>query len=289
MIIINLKGGLGNQMFQYALGRHLSLRNNATLKLETEGLARANAVGDIYRPFSLEKFNIVKDVATPEEVRTLKYPYGIVSKGLRFFKLRVLGQSNTVFNPAALTYTGDIFLDGYWQSPLYFDAIRETLLKELVLTAGFSATGQEYAKHMQTSDSVSLHVRRGDYVKSPTVQKEFGICTKEYYRAAIEAVSKRTINPTYFVFSDDIAWVKEHLPIGDNVVFVSGTELTDAEELALMSQCKHNIIANSTFSWWGAWLNQNPDKLVVAPTPWFDNNPYDASLIPDTWTQLPKT
>lgn len=288
MIIVNLKGGTGNQLFQYALGRHLALKNNDTLKLDVRGLARANAVGDIYRPFALESFNIEKEIASAEEIKRLKYPYRIFSKVWRFLSFKFSHDKNTVFNPRVLNWTGDIFLDGYWQSPRYFADIRDILLKEFTLAKPFSKAGAGFVAQIKNTTAVALHVRRGDYIKNPQVQKEFGPCTLAYYKSAMAEIEKTVPSPTYFVFSDDLPWVKENLPVGDQAVFVKGAGMTDVEDLLLMSMCQHNIIANSSFSWWSAWLNQNPAKIVVAPTPWFDKQPYDKDLIPKTWIQLTK-
>ncbi len=291
MIIVNLKGGLGNQMFQYALGKRLALQNSNELKLHIEGLARANEIGNIYRPFSLEKFNIEKNICTDEETRRLKYPYGIFSKGWRYFSTKLLRRANVLFDPNILTWRGDIFLDGYWQSPKYFADIRDTLCQEFTLKEE-SETVQQYRQRIRETDSVAIHVRRGDYVSSPTVLRRFGVCSLPYYQNAIQYVltnvSTSVSTPHFFIFSDDIDWVKANLNISDTAVFISSPELSDADELYLMSQAKHNIIANSSFSWWAAWLNQNPAKIVVAPTPWFDRAKYDASLIPSTWITLQK-
>lgn len=289
MIIVNLKGGLGNQMFQYAFGRKLSIQNKDILKLEIAGLGRANDIGDIYRPFSLDAFAIEKHPATVEEVYKLKYPYGIFSKAFRFFNAKVMKKTNVLYDPKSLEQAGDLFLDGYWQSPRYFDDIREILLSELQLRTPLSRAVSFYQKLIQTSTSVSVHVRRGDYVHNPRVQKQFGVCAASYYQSAIVRIADQVEDPTFFVFSDDIEWVKENLPLPASVVFVQDPSLLDAEELALMSMCAHNIIANSTFSWWGAWLNTNPDKLVVAPTPWYETIPFDDHLIPASWTQIQKT
>jgi hypothetical protein len=289
MIILNLKGGVGNQMFQYAFGRKLALQNEDVLKLEVEGLARANEVGDIYRAFALDAFAIDNTIATAEEVRKLKYPYGIVSKGLRWFRAKVLKQTNNGYMPHALNQTGDLFLDGYWQSPRYFSDIRDTLLAEFQLRTPLSAAVSAYKEQMSNSNSVSIHVRRGDYTKNPQVKKEFGICEASYYQRAVAHVEQALANPTFFIFSDDIDWVKEHISLPASAVFVQDPTLRDVEELSLMSMCAHNIIANSTFSWWAAWLNQNPDKVVVAPTPWYETARFDAHLIPSSWIQLPKT
>lgn len=288
MIIVNLKGGTGNQLFQYALGKKLALKNNDVLKLDTAGLARANVVGDIYRPFALVDLNITKEIATAAEVKKLKYPYGIFSKAWRYLCFKLSADKNTLFHPHVLNFSGDIYLDGFWQSPLYFADIREALLKEFTLDRPLSAAAAAFADQIKNSTAVALHVRRGDYVKNPRVEKEFGPCTLSYFKSAMEEIEKTISNPTYFVFSDDLPWVKENLPVGDSAVFVKGDGMTDIEDLLLMSMCQHNIISNSSFSWWSAWLNDNPAKKVVVPTPWFNTQPADKNLIPESWIQIPK-
>lgn len=288
MIIINLKGGLGNQMFQYALGRRLALKNNDKLKLEIDGLDRANQIGDIYRAFGIGNFNIDKTIATTAEVKALKYPYGLVSKGWRFFAAKALKRNFITFHPAVLNWRGNVFLDGYWQSPDYFNDIRDTLLSDFTLSNPLSPAGSTIANQIKTSTAVSLHVRRGDYIKNPRVMAEFGVCSLGYYQAAITHIKTRIVNPTFFVFSDDMDWVSENLDVGIEAVFVKDASISDSQELALMSQCQHNIIANSSFSWWGAWLNNQANKIVIAPTPWFESAQFDKNLIPETWVQLPK-
>jgi len=288
MIILNLKGGVGNQMFQYAFARKLALQNDDVLKLETAGLTKANDVGDIFRPFALDAFAIEKNIATVEEVRGLKYPYGVFSKGWRWFNAKILKKIYVEFDSSALTQTGDLFLDGYWQSPLYFADIRDTLLTEFQLHTPLSPAVSAYQEQIVSCASVSIHVRRGDYAKNPRVLKEFGVCEASYYQLAIEHIENEVPDPTFFIFSDDIAWVKENLSLPSSTVFVQDPTLRDVEELALMSMCTHNIIANSTFSWWAAWLNQNPNKVVVAPAPWYETARFDVHLIPSSWIQLPK-
>lgn len=287
MIIVNLKGGVGNQLFQYALGRHLALKTGAELKLDTGGLERANLVGDIYRPFVLQAFNIKAEVATPNEVQKLKYPYGLISKGWLYLAFKLSRDKNTLFHPEVLDYTDNTYLDGFWQSPLYFETIRETLLAELTLKEK-SASFMHFAEMITGCESISIHIRRGDYAKNPQVKKEFGPCSVNYYKEALAKISETILSPTYFVFSDDIAWVKENLALPENSIYVVDKNLRDCDELMLMSLCRHNIIANSSFSWWSAWLNQNPDKIVIAPKPWFDTVTYDKNLIPPSWLQLPK-
>lgn len=288
MILVNLKGGTGNQLFQYALGRYLAIKNKTELKLDISGLARANAIGNIHRPFSLSAFAISSELATEDEVRRLKYPYGIISKGLRWINFRLSKDKNTLFKESAMNLPDNTYLDGYWQSPRYFEDIRETLLADFTLVEPFAGAAARYAAQIEESTAVSLHVRRGDYVKNPRTASEFGVCSLAYYTNAIAEIRTKVQDPTFFVFSDDIDWVKEHLPLGDGAVFVQDPALTDTMELVLMSCCQHNIIANSSFSWWAAWLNQHPQKIVIAPAPWFDHVPYDADLIPPSWIELPK-
>jgi hypothetical protein len=289
MIITALKGGLGNQMFQYALGRTLSLKNNDTLKLDTTGLSRANEVGDIYRPFALNAFAIEASIATPEESLRLKYPYGALSKAWRKFEFKILRRQHVGFEPSMLKKQGDLYLDGYWQSPKYFESIRPTLLKEFTLRTPMSSSAESMTIRMGSPSSVSVHIRRGDYVANPKVAASYGPCTETYYKNAVAEITKHVLSPTWFVFSDDIEWVKEHLSFPGTVIYVSGEAANDQEELLLMAACAHNVIANSSFSWWGAWLNQNPEKIVVAPSPWFDTRPQDhADLLPSSWTRIPK-
>jgi hypothetical protein len=288
MIIVNLKGGTGNQLFQYALGRRLALQNDDELLLDVDGLDRANAVGDIYRPFALSAFSLAATPATAEEVRRLKYPYGLLSKAWRFVSFKLLRRHHVTFEPNVLRWSGDIYLDGFWQSPRYFENIRETLLADLTLHKPLEGRAAAYAAQIASCTAVALHIRRGDYAKNPHVASALGLCSLSYYEKAVAHIKAHVEQPTFFIFSDDMAWVKANLPVGKDAVFVEGDGLADTTELILMSKCQHNIIANSSFSWWGAWLNQNPNKIVVAPTPWFDQTAYDKDLIPPSWVQLSK-
>lgn len=287
MIIINLKGGLGNQMFQYAFGRALSLKNNDTLKFDVGGLERANAVGDIYRPLGLTYFKADVTPATPDEVRNLKYPFGILSKAMRFLRAKLFRQNNINWNPAQLEQKGDRYCDGYWQTEKYFSPIRETIIQDFMPRNPIGEQALAIAKQIEETNSVSIHIRHGDYLNNPHVLKEFGVCSIDYYKNAIESIMKKYPDAKFFAFSDDISWVRENFATYENFTYVSSPAISDSEEITLMSKCKHNIIANSSFSWWGAWLNQNPSKTVIAPSPWFENNsPRD--ILPESWTTLPK-
>lgn len=289
MIMVNLKGGLGNQMFQYALGRKLSLANKDALMFDTGGLVRAEMSGDVSRPFALGAFRISGSVASPELAARARYPYGILSRLSHILKTKLLRQMHVGWEPALLHLQGSVYLDGYFQSPKYFDDIRTTLLQDFTLKGAPSETVEKFQASMAEKESVSIHVRRGDYVSNAKVQSAYGTCSLRYYQEAMEMIRGCVPSPSWFVFSDDISWVKEHFAFPDEVTYVSDHSITDAEELTLMAACAHNIIANSSFSWWGAWLNPNREKIVIAPDPWFDSKKNEhKDLIPDSWIQIAK-
>lgn len=286
MVLVNLKGGLGNQMFQYALGRKLSLSNDDTLAFDISGLRPKGE--DTPRSFALDAFTIEATIAAPQQAVRVRYPYGTVSVILEKIRSKILRQHHIGFEPTILRKTGTIYLDGYWQSPKYFDDIRETLLNDFTFSRPLSDAAKTYANSI-SQNAVSLHVRRGDYVFNPKVAKMYGSCSPEYYNRAIAYISERVPNPQWFIFSDDIAWVQKHVQFPASSVFVTDDGLTDVEELWLMSTCAHNVVANSSFSWWGAWLNTNQEKIVIAPAPWFDYDPaFTNTIVPTSWITIPK-
>lgn len=288
MIIVNLKGGLGNQMFQYAFGRALAIKNNDVLKLDTRSLDQAKKLGNIYRPFSLELFHIQKDLASLSDITLCQKPQSLLVKIKTKIINTLWGDQSNLFKPEYLNQTGNLYLDGYFQSPRYFDSIKDILLNEFTLTSPLPEAGTKILDQIKTNQAVSIHVRRGDYQSNPIVKKQFGSCSQDYYLKAVNKIQTEIKNAKFFIFGDDISWIKNNLKLPSNSVFVSDLNLKDAEELVLMSHCQHNIIANSSFSWWAAWLNQNPTKVVIAPTPWFDTIKYDRELLPSSWIQLAK-
>jgi hypothetical protein len=283
MIIVKLGGGLGNQLFQYACGRSLSVKNSDILKLDIEAYTANNP-----RVYGLGRFNIVENIARQEEIRKLRLPYGFLSRCVRSFKARILRQFNIGFNPKILELKGDIYLEGYWKNEKYFIDIEETIRKEFTLRNPLSQAAQEIKGAIfDEACPVSLHVRRGDYVEVTGTLKYHGVCTPEYYRDALAYTSMRVPISRLFIFSDDIEWVKNNMTFDFPVTFVSQADIPDYEELMLMSYCKHNIIANSTFSWWGAWLNMNEDKIIVVPKRWLAKTGTDYyEEIPLTWIKL---
>jgi hypothetical protein len=292
MIITKLNGGLGNQLFQYACGRALSLRNGDMVKLDiTSYAAQANNPGmraETVRVYSLGHFAVHEQIATDDEIRRLKYPHGIVSKGWRFAKKKFLRQFNIGFHSRIFSKKGDFYLDGYWQTPLYFNDAEKEIRKDLVLKKSFGpAADAIFEKINADAAAVSLHVRRGDYVTNSRISERHGLCSPEYYDRATAEMTKRVGAFNLYIFSDDIAWVRDNMKFPSPATFVSAAGIPDYEELALMGACRHHITANSSFSWWGAWLNPRQDKVVITPRRWVDfGNRKHKDMIPPSWIRL---
>jgi len=293
MITTNLKGGLGNQMFQYATGLSLSIRNKTDMRLDTSGYLDARVINsDTPRTFDLDKFEISKDIATLNQVKASKYPLGFVSKIKRGINNKVLNKHYPDFHPDLLENPSqEIYLDGFFQSEKNFPNIRPTLLKEFQLKQEFITDQVKDFQRQITglnseNNSISIHIRRGDYEKNEVANKHHGLCSLSYYRDAIDLIAETTEHPHFFIFTDDIEWAKENLKISFNNTFISGYGLSPQQELYLMSKCSNNIIANSSFSWWGAWLNQNPNKIIIVPEKWTVKNTEHPNIIPEGWIKI---
>jgi hypothetical protein len=255
MIISKIQGGLGNQMFQYAHGRHLSKKYNTKLYLDSRFYKYQS-----HRSFLLDKFNT--DIDTNLDMITANYPIQVVGDNFIFKELS---------NPIDCNY----YLDGYWQSEKYFNDIRDIILEEF--------TPKENLKlneiPLLDTNTVSIHVRRTDYITSNGYHPVQDI---KYYEEALSIIGQYDY---IFCFSDDIEWCKENLKF-NNIVFMG--PFSEIKDMFVMSLCKNNIIANSTFSWWAAWLNRNPDKKIIAPQKWFgDNVEIDTkNIIPESWIKI---
>lgn len=283
MLIVKLKGGLGNQLFQYAFGRMMSIKRGENLLLDKDVLGNK---GDIFREYGLGHFNIQAQSASSAEVKRFKYPFGFISKLWRGFKSKVLKIHNISWNPR-VTESRASYFDGFWQSYKYCEGIREQLLKDLTLKESIEDKYKEILKKIDESNSVSLHIRRGDYVHDPKTKNFHNICDLDYYARAIQIMADKLQNPSFFIFSDEIDWAKENLKIKFSINFVSTPSIKDYEEMMIMSRCKNNIIANSSFSWWAAWLNQNKNKIVVAPKRWFNNSRIKQDdIAPNSWIKI---
>lgn len=283
MTIIKLKGGLGNQLFQYAFGRFLSIKRDEDLILDKDIMTGKN---DIYRQYGLGYFNINARAVDTFKIKEFKYPLGMISKLWRGIKSKIFKIYNIGWNPKILNSKG-IYFDGYWQSYKYVDPIRNELLKELTLVNSIDDKFSSVLGDIKNSNSVSLHIRRGDYINDPKTSQIHNICDLDYYDRAVKQIVDRVGNPVFYIFSDDIDWVKENLKIDYPMVFVSDGTMKDYEELVIMSKCKNNIIANSSFSWWGAWLNKNNQKVVVAPSRWNNHHQEEYKyLLPESWIKI---
>ena len=292
MIISHLLGGIGNQMFQYATGKSLSIKTNQVHWLDLNDFSGYQ----LHNGFELDRvFNIEDIKSSPTVAKDLLgwRANSFAKKILRrphFAKLR--GQSFVVepyFNywPDFFKLTHDCYLHGYWQSERYFKDFSDIIRQDFVFKIPLDERNKQVALEMASTQSVGLHVRRGDYVNDPKNSNIINICSLEYYREAIEYIVNRIEKPVFYIFSDDMAWVKAHLSTDFPCIYVDyNSGLESYRDMQLMSLCKHHIIANSSFSWWGAWLNANPEKMVIAPRKWFVNNNNVDDLIPQDWIKL---
>jgi hypothetical protein len=282
MIISRIHSGLGNQLFQYAAGRALALRSKQEFKIHPTGFDMDNLItlqknSDIY-VYRLNLFNITAPIASAEEVRRLHEPYGWLSKKWNIFKQKYIGHSYVNFFPHIYRIKGPAYLDGYWQTERYFDDYPDVLRQEFQLKDPLAGTAKSLSQKIKSApQSCFIHIRRGDYVTLKLAQD------LKYYVDGIRYIKERYPHVSFFVFSNDIPWAKEHIDVqGSPLTFVSDpTCLTPQEELILMSHCNHAIISNSSFSWWGAWLIDSPKKTVIAPLQWGAKD-----VVPSGWIRL---
>lgn len=293
MIVVKLIGGLGNQMFQYALARNLAEQHSTILKLDLTEFEKYKL-----RRYSLHCFHIWEHLATETEIEDILYSQNIFIKLMRKtitkFKLKNHTNNSYViekqfnFDSQILESSNNVLLNGYWQSEKYFVDIKDILQREFIVKYQQDPQSAKFADRIQSTEAVSLHVRRTDYVQNALTNQIHGICDQDYYDRAVRYISDRVSNPHFFVFSDEPKWAKANLKLGFPTTVVDcNDESRNYEDLRLMSMCKHNIVANSSFSWWGAWLNSNPNKIVIAPQKWFNDvtrNTQD--VIPDRWIKM---
>jgi len=292
MIVVKLIGGLGNQMFQYALGKKLALKNNHELLLDCSFFNEAGT--HTPRHYELDVFRLKTAIASEEQLALFKSKGGsrIVQMLHRFFpienKYRTFTERGHQFQPEVLNVTGNTLFIGYWQTELYFSDIRTELLKEFEFTAPLSGLNKELSIKITSCNAVSLHIRRGDYVSNASANSFHGLCDLDYYQRGMDYLQRHETELELFVFSDDIAWAKDHLHFNVPMTFIDHNKgKGSSEDMRLMSMCKHHIIANSSFSWWGAWLNTFAKKRVVAPKKWFlDDMVNTENIIPSNWIQL---
>jgi hypothetical protein len=293
MIVTQLKGGLGNQMFQYAFGRQLAVLRNTELFLDTSDLSKGAPYGKL--ELALGIFNITVPIAGPdvlnkfETIRKSSVKSRLQHILPSMFPYHIVHQGASAFNKKFLSAPENSLLIGYWQSEKYFETIQNNIRRDFTFKPLSKEADIALSTKISSCNSVSMHFRRGDYISNPEALKYHGTCSAEYYQSALKYIKEKVNEVEIFIFSDDIEWVKQNISFGtDKVTFIENHSGAESYiDMQLMSLCKHNIIANSSFSWWGAWLNNNPDKLVVAPKKWFTDSKIDTSdLIPQGWKRI---
>lgn len=314
MIISRISMGLGNQMFKYAAGKSLALHCNVPFKVDVSSYE-----GYDLRRYELEDFfELEVEKASKAEVLPylISHPVKKVFNKFRSKKIRLLGlnyeepwmprlilqgydrlfppHKQLMFNEPQFHYSSNFFkakgnnyLNGYWMSWKYFKPFEEEIKKDFTVKRALVQHLDTTANDIKSCNSVSLHIRRGDFATAKNASLH-GLIPIEFYHQAIDILSKKWSNIRLYIFSDDIRWVKENLKTNLPVTYVSN-ELTHAaiEDFYLMTLCRHNIIANSTFSWWAAYLNSNPEKNVIAPRKWYNKSPYNyKDVYPLDWIIL---
>lgn len=271
MVIVRIWEGLGNQLFQYAFARALSLSAGQKVFLDIRETGRCSGEQDkVQRECGLLNFKISLPICTNvphfypyvNGGRSIKEAAKLASE-YRWMPYKYFEESELGYHEELLSLKGNWYLQGWFQSGRYFGKYRDILIEEIRPRKKIHIS-QTLQKYLKGENTVSVHIRRGDYIRV------HNSVTTIYYANAIRHIEKFVKNPFWIIFSDDPEWVQREMNFGKNCYYVSGNEsLKDYEELCLMSCCKNNIIANSTFSWWGAWLNRNPNKIVIAPEKWF--------------------
>lgn len=272
MITVHMSGGLGNQMFQYAAGFALAKKLGTILVLDTSSFLR-DAVG---RKFDLNKYSVTARAYSPLTAYFIKK----LSKHNKIFV-----EVSNIYDPKLLQQPDNTYLLGHWQSEKYFKKYKSLIRNEFRYTLPLSAAAQSlYSKIKSNRHSVSIHIRRGDYVTNKVASDVLGVLPLIYYKKAIKIIASKISKPTYYIFSDDQKWVRDNLLIKD-VVFVDTN--SSHEDLELMRACRHHIIANSSYSWWGAWLGSYEGDITITPKKWFRDAKFSSNdLVPSRWMAI---
>jgi len=290
MIIVELTGGLGNQLFQYATGKGLSLDKNVPLLLDLGWFD-----SQVKRKYQLDLLNISANIAHNYEVEKIKNnkSNNVIESIERKSGIKIpwitrsvfIEKNSGYFDKDLFSCPKNCYISGYWQCEKYFMHIKDVLQKEFSLIQDFSDKTRSISIQMQSdTNSVSVHVRRGDYVNEGVGHY---VNTMDYYQRAINFLQDHSVKPKLYVSSDDLSWTRENLYFYPDVTFIdSDICRNDVEELLLMTYCHHHINANSSFSWWGAWLNEQPDSIVTVPNKWFTDRPFPKDRIPSRWIRI---
>lgn len=287
MVITNLKGGLGNQMFQYACGYSLAKEYKSINKLDISYYSSIPS-NHTKRVFELSQFNISSTIAKNSEIQESIRRKKHISKYIDNITSKIYTIFTGIYPIEKYFGVKDLYLDGYFQSEKFFVKYRNDILKEFTLIKDLETKEYKEVANLIKIDTntISMHIRRGDYVTDAKTAKHHGILDVEYYKEALKIINIE--NPNIYIFSDDIDWTEKNFKfLPKNSYFVSKHKFNSAQEIILMSLCKHNIIANSSFSWWGAWLNENKDKKVVAPKRWTQSLlAVNTGITPKNWDRI---
>lgn len=299
MIVVRMFAGLGNQLFQYAAARCLAELHKVPLKLDTRWF-QMRVAHETPRVFGLNAFSCSYEEASQPELSRFsfskigetKFARSVmprlqlfIQKRRDYASLKSYREPHFHFDPKYFHLPHDVYLVGYFQSERYFKPIEKMIRKEFSSKMDLSKENQSLAEQIKNSPSVAIHVRRGDYVAMPRVHRHHGTCDLSYYQRGVEILSQRVKNPHFYLFSDDIEWVEKHLILPYPCTYVKGSQ-EPAQDLSLMSLCSHQIIANSSFSWWAAFLNANEEKVVIAPKKWTNVSLNTSDLLHREWILL---
>lgn len=278
-------------MFQYAFGRVNSKRLGVELKLDL-----SSPTLNIHNGFELFRiFKIEASEVTPVDMQNVLglQRFGLIRKFIKVLRMHKILSSQIVqefhycFSPQMLRLNDNSYVSGYWQSEKYFSEFRGEIRAEFSFKTPLSQKNIELSERIKSLNSVSMHIRRNDFVNNVQINATHGLCSIDYYQASMKYIFERIKNPYFFIFSDDLVWVKDNLKIGYPCEFVGHNQGVESyNDMRLMSFCQHHIIANSSFSWWGAWLNPNENKIVIAPQRWFLDDTNNQDLIPQDWVTL---
>jgi len=288
-VAFHCQGGLGNQLFQYSAARQVSIRHGCELVIDHHWFSHPRP-GETPRALELTQYPVAMRLATQIELLQwwpMRSRWGQHLKPL--MPMNLVREQGDALNTSVLSAGSNSYLIGFWQSEAYFADIREQLITELTPLALPGPEDESILERMRQGDSVSVHVRRGDYVSLASASAYHGLCSLEYYRKAIAYVAERLHAPSLFVFSDDPDWTKANLQSPYPTCYVDHNPPAKAfQDLRLMSMCRHHILANSSFSWWGAWLSRNADGMVIAPERWYAIDRPTPDLIPSRWMRMPE-
>ena len=299
MLIARITGGIGNQLFQYAFVRSLSIKFNKKFKLDLSWYRDYDKYEESINPnaatkreYLLDKFNITENLLNrlylsisyrlnnyPSLKKITNYPL------IRYFSYKTITESD--FDIERIDNYNNIYLNGFWQNSNLLEEYRDTLEKDVTLKTTLSEKNKLYLNRIEDSNSIAIHFRRGDLLSRPVAVADQPSSTDDYYYNAVNIMNEKVNNPELFVFSDDIRWIEKNYKFDIPTTYIN-SDGPDYEHFNLMCYCKHQIIANSTFSWWAAWLNNNQEKIVISPKWWYRDPVKNESIIriPQNWLVL---